>query len=53
MNKLNKTNHKVDTKRAIAFLKKEGIEINDNKAEEILEVMYFLARLIVDQNFKK
>jgi hypothetical protein len=43
----------VTTKHAIELLQKNGIEINEKKAEEVLDLMYFLAKLIVNQNFKK
>lgn len=37
---------------AVRILKKEGIEIDEKKALEVLDMLYFLAILIVDQNFK-
>jgi hypothetical protein len=37
---------------AVKILKKEGVEIDEEKALEILDMLYFLAKLIVDQNFK-
>jgi hypothetical protein len=37
---------------AVRILKKEGIEIDEKKALEVLDMLYFLAKLIVDQNFK-
>jgi hypothetical protein len=43
----------VTPKQAMDILRKNGVEINEKKAEELLEFMYFLAKLIVNQNFKK
>jgi hypothetical protein len=43
----------VTAKQAIEILQKNRIEINEKKAEEMLDLMYFLAKLIVNQNFKK
>jgi hypothetical protein len=37
---------------AVKILKKNGVEIDEKKAAEVLELMYFLAKLIVNQNFK-
>lgn len=38
---------------AVKILKNNGIEISEKDAEKVLEMMYFLAKLIVNQNFKK
>lgn len=43
----------ITPKKAVEILKKNGVKITEKKAEELLDVMYFLAKLIVDQNFKK
>ena len=37
---------------AVRILKKEGIEIDEKRALEVLDLLYFLAKLIVNQNFK-
>lgn len=37
---------------AVRILKKEGIEIDEKKATEVLDMLYFFAKLIVNQNFK-
>ena len=37
---------------AVKILRKNGIEIDEKKAVEVLDLMYFLAKLIVNQNFK-
>ncbi len=33
---------------AVRILKKEGIEIDEKKALEVLDMLYFLAKLIVN-----
>jgi hypothetical protein len=43
----------ITTQRAMEILKKSGVEISEKKAEEVLEIMYFLAKFIVNQEFKK
>lgn len=43
----------ITPEKAIKILSKSGIIIDKNDAAEVLELMYFLAKLIVDQNFKK
>ncbi|MDN3585003.1 hypothetical protein [Mucilaginibacter flavus] len=42
----------VTTAQAIAILKKNGREVSEKEAEKILEMMYFLAKLVVNQNVK-
>jgi hypothetical protein len=37
---------------AVTMLRKEGVEIDEKKAAEVLDLLYFLAKLIVNQNFK-
>jgi len=37
---------------AVKILRKNGVEIDGKKAAEVLDLMYFLAKLIVNQNFK-
>ena len=37
---------------AVKILKKNGVEIDEKKAAEVLDFLYFLAKLIVNQNFK-
>lgn len=39
--------------KAVEILKKNGSEVTEKEAENILDFMYFLAKLIIDQNFKK
>ena len=42
----------VTPEMAVRILKKQGIEIDEKKASEVLDLMYFIAKLIVNQNFK-
>lgn len=42
----------VTTAQAIAILKKNGREVSEKEAEKILDLMYFLAKLVVNQNVK-
>lgn len=44
---------KISPQTAIAILKKKGLEINEQQAEEILELLYILAILEVEQAMKK
>lgn len=38
---------------AVKILQKNGIEIDAKQASEVLDFMYFLAKLVVDQSVKK
>ena len=42
----------ISTAKAVEILRKNGVEIDEKKAEEVLDLLYFLAKLIVNQNFK-
>jgi len=42
----------VSVSKALSMLKEKGVEINEKDAEKVLDLMYFLAKLIVNQNFK-
>ncbi|GAC1314570.1 MAG: hypothetical protein NVSMB24_39380 [Mucilaginibacter sp.] len=42
----------VTPEMAVKILRKNGVEIDEKKAVEVLDLMYFLAKLIVNQNFK-
>ncbi|QNL49850.1 hypothetical protein H8S90_24645 [Olivibacter sp. SDN3] len=53
MERQQETNRSINPKKAAAILAKNGVHLNEKKVEEILDVMYFLAKLIVNQNFKK
>ena len=37
---------------AVKILRKNGVEMDEKKVEEVLDLLYFLAKLIVNQNFK-
>jgi len=43
---------KVTPQKAVEILSKNGIKIDEKEAEKVLEMMYFFAKLIVNQNFK-
>ncbi|RKR83361.1 hypothetical protein BDD43_3567 [Mucilaginibacter gracilis] len=43
----------ITPEKAVKILSESGVKITEKKAEELLEFMYFLAKLIVNQNFKK
>ena len=43
----------VTPQQAVKILEQSGLKISEKEAEEILDLMYFLAKLIVNQNFKK
>jgi len=44
---------KITTEKAIEVLARNGIHVTAKKAEEILDLMYFLAKLIVNKHLKK
>ena len=48
-----KNKKKISPTEAVKILRRNGEEITEKEAEKVLEVMYFLAKLIVNQNFKK
>jgi len=43
----------ITPQKAVEILSKSGINISEKEAEKVLNFMYFLAKLVVDQNFKK
>ena len=47
-----KKKRNISVDHAVKILKQNGIECNENEAENILEMMYFFAKLIVNQKFK-
>ncbi|MEH6306838.1 hypothetical protein RYH73_14390 [Olivibacter sp. CPCC 100613] len=53
MERQQETKRSINSKKAAAILAKNGVLLDEKKVEEILDVMYFLAKLIVNQNFKK
>ena len=42
----------ITPQKAVAILRKEGYEINEKEAEIILDFLYFLAKLTVNQYIK-
>lgn len=52
-NKKSQKEKSITTAEAIRILRKNGVEISEKDAEKVLELMYFFAKLIVNQNFKK
>ena len=48
-----KEKRKITPAAAVKMLKESGREVTEKEAENILDFMYFLAKLIVNQNFKK
>jgi hypothetical protein len=43
----------ITPQQAVKILEQNGLKISEKDAENILDLMYFLAKLIVNQNFKK
>ena len=43
----------ITPQKAVAILRKEGYEINEKEAEIILNFLYFLAKLTVNQYIKE
>lgn len=43
----------ITPEKAVEILGKNGVKLSEKKAEEVLDLMYFLAKLIVNQTFKK
>jgi hypothetical protein len=40
----------ITTEKAIALLKKQGLEINPTEAELVVNFLYFLAEILTDEN---
>jgi len=53
MKNYTQTKRAVTTSDVIKTLRKQGKEVTEKQAEEILDFLYFLAELIVKQNFSK
>ncbi|MFD0793397.1 hypothetical protein ACFQZX_07190 [Mucilaginibacter litoreus] len=49
--KLNIPKRSIKSNQVIKNFRKIGIEISDLEAEEYLDLLYFLAKLVVKQNF--
>ena len=43
----------ISPQQAVKILEQNGLKISEKDAEKVLDLMYFLAKLIVNQNFKK
>lgn len=43
----------ITPEKAVVILGKKGVKLSEKKAEEVLDLMYFLAKLIVNQSFKR
>lgn len=43
----------ITPQKAVEILKENGVEIDEKNARKVLEMLYFLAKLIVNQNFKQ
>jgi hypothetical protein len=52
MDTTTKERRKITPADAVKILNKSGVEIDEKKAKEVLELIYFLAKLIVNQNFR-
>lgn len=50
---MNTVKRNITTEKAVEIFSKNGVKLSEKKAEELLDLMYFLAKLIVNQNFKK
>jgi hypothetical protein len=44
---------KIKASDAVKTLAENGVKVSEKEASEILDFLYFLAKLIVNQNFKK
>jgi hypothetical protein len=44
---------KLSTHFVITEMRKNGVEVSEKKADEVLDLIYFLAKLIVKENFKQ
>jgi hypothetical protein len=42
---------KITAAQAVKILAKSGCQITEQEAEKVLDLMYFLSKLIVEQNF--
>ncbi|RXF71400.1 hypothetical protein [Arcticibacter tournemirensis] len=52
MQEENVNRRSISTLEAQKILKKNGVDLSEKKTEEVLDLMYFFAKLIVDQYFK-
>jgi hypothetical protein len=42
----------VTPEQAVKILEQNGVELDEKEVQKVLEMMYFFAKLIVNQNFK-
>jgi hypothetical protein len=47
------TKSKITPEKAVEILKENGVQVTVDQAKNILELLYFLAKLEVDQYLKK
>jgi hypothetical protein len=40
----------ITPEKAVALLKKQGLEINPTEAELVIDFLYFLAEIVTDEN---
>lgn len=52
MDRKNEHRKKLTPAEAVEILRKQGLEFDEKEAAQILDLMYSLAKLIVNQNFK-
>lgn len=52
MRKENANRRSISILEAQKILRKNGVELSEKNTEEVLDLMYFFAKLIVDQYFK-
>jgi hypothetical protein len=43
----------ISPQQAVKILEQNGLKISEKDAGKVLDLMYFLSKLIVNQNFKK
>lgn len=43
----------ITPQQAVKILEQSGVKISEKDAEKVLDLMYFLAKLIVNQNFNR
>lgn len=50
---MNTRKRNISIEKAFEILSKNGVKLSEKNVEEVLDLMYFLAKLIVNQNLKK
>jgi len=51
MDQINKVKRSLTPQMVIAKFDKQGIKLSEKEAEQYLDLLYFLAKLVVKQNF--